>query len=100
MSHVNDRTDAAIKAIRELAQGDLKSFAENMTGHVKDNSPKDTGHNAASVAMKVVDENTITVHTESGYGAYLELGTSKMGPRPYFMPAFEQSRSEFNPRHD
>ena len=103
MSHVNDRTDQAIRKIRVLIQGDLEDFVENFAELTKEYSPKRPapigGHNAASVTIKR-DGKTFRVVTESGYGAYLELGTHKMTARPYFMPAFLQSVSEFSPHHD
>ena len=73
-----------------------------------------TGHNRRSIAYKVGSKVVATgtsqadepafikeepgtgagagaVYSTSGYGGYLETGTSKMGPRPYFKPALDKN---------
>jgi HK97 gp10 family phage protein len=51
-------------------------------------SPKDTGKNAESIQVRVSRATLkATIFTESGYGGYLEVGTQKMGARPYIYPA-------------
>lgn len=52
---------------------------------------KGTGHNRQSLEV-TFDETPsgtqATLFTQSGYGGYLELGTSKMRAQPYIWPAF------------
>jgi HK97 gp10 family phage protein len=51
-----------------------------------------TGHNRQSIDVEVErtpDGGTkATLFTQSGYGGYLETGTSKMRAQPYLYPAF------------
>ena len=70
-----------------------------------------TGHNARSIASEVsgmgtpfkgkdaeISERVVNdrelegaVYSTSGYGGYLETGTYKMAPRPYFKPALDRN---------
>ncbi len=49
------------------------------------NSPWLTGNNARSI-----DFNENQVFSTSGYGGFLEVGTSLMPARPYFKPAVDK----------
>ena len=54
---------------------------------------KDTGHNRRSIDATVIDTPegpSAELFTQSGYGGYLEVGTSKMPARPYLYPAFQR----------
>ena len=64
------------------------SFMERFVSRIKQNSPYDTGHNRDSVEFKQISEWVWQAFTESGYGAFLELGTRVMAAQPYFAPAF------------
>jgi len=97
VSHVNDRSAQALAQIKQIVAGDLQSFAENMVEIAKDTAPIDTGNLRSSITMRKVKDDELRVQTECGYGAYQELGTSRHAAQPFFAPAFEQSRSEFNP---
>ena len=61
-------------------------------------SPKKTGTNARSIEVETEinskGEVEGTLFTQSGYGGYLEVGTSKMPARPYLFPAFELNREK------
>ena len=94
MSFFKDRTAGALEDIRKITHDDLRGVAETMVEVAKANSPVDTGHNRDSIDFKetLID---FRVFTESGYGAYLELGTARMAAMPYFAPAFEQAKREF-----
>lgn len=52
-----------------------------------------TGTNRRSIDSEVTETENgpqAELFTQSGYGAYLELGTSKMRAQPYLYPAFEE----------
>jgi HK97 gp10 family phage protein len=55
--------------------------------------PGGTGHNRRSIDMTVKETEKgpqAQLFTQSGYGGYLETGTSKMNPQPYLFPAFQR----------
>ena len=52
---------------------------------------KGTGHNRQSLDVEFTETPSGTeakLFSQSGYGGYLELGTSKMRAQPYIWPAF------------
>ena len=55
--------------------------------------PGGTGTNRRSIDSAVTETENgpqAELFTQSGYGGYLEVGTSKMRAQPYLWPAFEQ----------
>ncbi len=56
-------------------------------------SPFDQGTNSRSITHSVKGK-TAEIHTESGYGGYLEVGTARMPARPYLRPAIERSKEK------
>lgn len=53
----------------------------------------DTGHNRRTIDSSVEDTPEgpqAQLFTQSGYGGYLETGTSRMPARPYLYPAFQK----------
>ena len=93
---IRDNTPAAFRKMSDVASGRLRDFGEKMAVRAKRNSPHDTGHNRDSISMVEIDPLHVQVQTESGYGAYLELGTARMGARPYFAPAFAETKHELS----
>ena len=58
-------------------------------------SPFKTGNNARSIEVEVKEVGGRiegSIFTQSGYGGWLEIGTSKMPARPYLFPAVERNR--------
>lgn len=53
------------------------------------------GHNRDSIRFEKADHLKYVVRTETGYGGFLELGTSKMPARPYMAPAFKEVTKDF-----
>lgn len=72
--------------VQETFEIDIKSVA-------KQGSPVLTGLNRNSIDTEVVQNPGVveaTLFTQSGYGGYLEIGTSKMKAVPYLQPAFDE----------
>lgn len=95
--------DAIFAAVKEVFELDIKpeavttspvtpqGYEHNIALHKK--SPGGTGHNRESIDVEVtkgVQGTEAQIFTQSGYGGYLELGTSKMRPQPYLFPAFQK----------
>lgn len=70
----------------------LTVFCDTMRNTAKELTPIKTGNNMRSIFMRQVEFLTFEVGTASNYGAYLELGTSRMKARPYMAPAAEAAR--------
>lgn len=63
----------------------------------KEGSPYITGTNRRSIATDTQEAGGRvegSIFTQSGYGGYLEVGTSKMAARPYLWPAVERHASK------
>lgn len=50
----------------------------------------DTGNLRAGIGSDKQGPLSYIVYAQAEYAAYLELGTERMGARPFFMPIFEQ----------
>jgi HK97 gp10 family phage protein len=108
---VTMRTDEASQAMRDaVLKAMTETFEIDIKARAKENAPpppqtprqeqlpedeqyKYTGTNMRSIDTEVtiVDEGVqAIIFTQSGYGGYLELGTAKMGARPYIQPAVQE----------
>ena len=102
---INDKSKQVIDAARKRTQDRLESFARLMVAGAKHRAPGNyigphptaTGHNRDSITWRKIP-NGVDVHTESGYGGWLEIGTRHMEARPYFRPAFEETRADMKGR--
>lgn len=55
----------------------------------------DSGTLAASISAKAIGPLASEVRVDAEYGAHLEFGTTKMAARPFFLPALDAVRPEF-----
>lgn len=60
----------------------------------------DTGNLVNSINSEKVRQMLHRVNVHAEYGPYLEYGTSRMSPRPFLNPAFEDEREAFKRRVD
>jgi len=77
-------------------EGYLRNLALKAEGKLN-RPPGGTGHNRRSIDTTVAATEKgveAKLFTQSGYGGYLELGTSKMRAQPYLYPAFARHVSK------
>lgn len=81
-----------LKAVQNAAKAATRDTFKEIRADAQQRSPKRTGDNAESIAVKVRSypgKVTASIYTQSGYGGYVERGTSKVAPEPYIYPAVE-----------
>ena len=79
-----------VPTAKELSPGTAEGYQRNVAEKKK--HPSGTGTNRRSIDSTVTETAEgvqAQLFTQSGYGGYLELGTSKMRAQPYLNPAFE-----------
>lgn len=74
----------------------LRSGAARIEADAKTAAPVDTGNLQASIGTTITGDGrhgsmTAEIGPTAHYGAYVELGTSKMAPQPYLIPAMERN---------
>jgi len=90
---MNLRTKEAGKEVHKAAEKSLKDVTAAITGDAIKGSPLLTGNNRRSIKFDI-KELSASVYSTSGYGGFLETGTSKMVARPYFKPALDRHIGE------
>ena len=98
MSVVNDRSDEGFRQMVAINSDQLRDLVENVVELAKDKAPKDTGNLASSIRLERLTPMSYRVQTETGYGAFQELGTSNNAAQPFLIPAVVQSAKEFSPK--
>jgi HK97 gp10 family phage protein len=88
-----DIAGAKEKVMQAAFQAVQQEFELGIKPAAVSDSPVKTGTNRRSIDTET--ERTGTgikgqIFTQSGYGGYLETGTSKMDARPYLAPAFNE----------
>lgn len=81
------RTSQVVRATAARVQRDARILAPVRTGFLRNSIGVDTreGDNAVSAE----------VGPAAYYGVFVELGTSRMAPRPYLFPAADRHTSNF-----
>jgi len=92
---LRDNSAAVLKQIGDLTEGRLRDLAEEMTDVAKTNCPVDTGNLRDSIEWDAqemsTEKKTVTIYTQTGYGGWVELGTSRQAAQPFLAPAFKQA---------
>lgn len=73
----------------------LEVIGGKAEGYAKALCPVDTGRLRNSITHQQMSENTEVIGTNVEYAPYVELGTHKMGARPYLRPACENHTAEY-----
>lgn len=90
-SYAKDVLSAEQKAKQmalEIIGGKAESYAKKLC-------PVDTGRLRNSITHQQYDENTEVIGTNVEYAPFVELGTTRMGARPYLRPAAEGHTAEY-----
>ena len=107
---LNLKTEEAQNKVKKATQLGMRDTVVDIWGYSIKHSPALTGHNMRSIAGEVSGMGTVrqgkdaepekvvndskmegAVYSTSGYGGYLETGTYKMRPRPYFKPGLDKN---------
>ena len=93
-----DNSVAALAQITDAISGNIEDMCLTMVELAKrpppQGSPYDTGNNRDSIDYHKQGQLSFKVQTNTGYGAYLELGTKRMAARPYMAPAYKGAEAE------
>ena len=105
---LNIRDTEVKKEVTEASKKAMRDTVVEVTRDAVRGSPWETGNNRRSIvgeasgmgmvagqgsSERLVDDSKIegAVYSSSGYGGYLEVGTSRMPARPYIKPAMDKS---------
>lgn len=95
---LNLQTDKVMSLAEKAGRQGLRDTVVAITADAKKGSPVLTGHNRRSIMWEVGPGGNVAkgslqgaVYSTSGYGGYLETGTSRMSARPYFKPALDMN---------
>jgi len=110
---LNLNIDKVTKEVIEANREAMRDTVISITNDAVKLSPYQTGHNRRSIAgetsgfgavaqgsdasiERIVNDSKIegAVYSTSGYGGFLETGTSKMPGRPYFKPSLDMNFSQ------
>ena len=83
---VRARTRRAMRDIRKASHETLIDLGQEIRGVAMTEVPVDTGNLRDNINADV-DGLDLVVFTTTGYGGYVELGTSRMAAQPYLTPA-------------
>ena len=73
----------------------LDAFAAKVEARAKTVAPVDTGNLKNSIHFWKPQEGVRRIGDGVEYGIYQELGTSRMGARPWLVPSFETEMATF-----
>lgn len=87
--------EQAAGRVEGLAGKVVRKTALDVQAEAVSRAPWDTGALRNSIQVKQQGALSATVAPGVNYAVYLELGTSRMGPRPYLFPALEAKSPPF-----
>lgn len=91
---ITDNSSLFKNALPEQIAQALEAIGLTAEAHAKELCPVDTGRLRNSISH-ARDDDSAYIGTNVEYAAYVELGTSKMKPRPYLRPAAQNYSEEY-----
>lgn len=98
---ITDKTPEVIRQITQLTGDRLVAFTEDAVSEIKTEAPYDTGNHRSLIAHGPGEKSfggkatSMRIFSQSGYGAYLEFGTSRMTSQPHFAPGIRSVISDW-----
>ena len=86
---MNIKVPKVMGLVNDAAEEGLRDTVVETAADVVEGSRVKTGHNRRSIDYWV-RKLRAKIFSTSGYGGYLEVGTSKMAGIPYFRPAADR----------
>lgn len=91
---VTDNSGYFKSALQEQIAQALDAIGLTAEGYARDLCPVDTGRLQNSISH-ARDDRAAYIGTNVEYAPYIELGTSRMKPRPYLRPAATEHSDEY-----
>lgn len=93
---LDDFSEDVVMALANALERGMIAIGETAEKYAKEIVPVDTGRLRNSITY-LVDKESAEVYVGSNveYAAPVELGTSRMRPRPYLSPAATQHNAEY-----
>lgn len=91
---ITDNSDIALEELQRKIEMALIAIGATAESHAKEYCPVDTGRLRNSIS-NTHDEDSAYIGTNVEYAAYVELGTSRRGAKPYLKPAVTQHTAEY-----
>ena len=93
---LEDYSEEVIEALANALERGMMAIGETAEKYAKEIVPVDTGRLRNSITYEVnKDDMAIYIGSRVEYAAPVELGTSRMRPRPYRSPAATQHNAEY-----
>ena len=90
-----DNSDTALSELEEKIEVGLEACGMMMETFAKGKCPVDTGRLRNSITHASNEPKSMSVGTNVEYGPYVEMGTSKMGARPFIEPSVSDHLSQY-----
>lgn len=91
---INHCPDALSEAKQKKSRA-LEIIGGMAESYAKAACPVDTGRLRNSITHEQYSDDTEVIGTNVEYAPYVELGTSKMGAKPFLRPAAENHTAEY-----
>lgn len=93
---ITDNSGEFLDALSEQIEQALIAIGLTAETYAKRDCPVDTGRLRNSITNAVeTGEQSVYIGTNVEYAAFVELGTSRMKPRPYLKPAATEHTAEY-----
>lgn len=93
---ITNNSKEILNASTEQIEKALIAIGMVAESYAKQDCPVDTGRLRNSISHAVdMSDNSVYIGTNVEYAAYVELGTSRMKPRPYLKPAATEHGAEY-----